>query len=368
MVRRWGVPFGARRVKRDGRSSSRAGAMAMGQPFGREVLASVIDRQRAVQVGMDGDAGSGIAPAAGAGLELEQAAVEWEGVVVPDGPLVFEAADAFELVRGRRRPPSRRGRVGEARIIAREKPVEHALRLGERAGLGEAEFTDEPILKGAKEAFDPAFPLRGGGGDPADAELLEGPADLRGFEGPLQLRGQGERRAGIAVKDPMPIGVGGGRDAIAADEAAEQAAIALRVLLRAEDASQDLSGGSIDGGMEDEPGAAVLEPGMVAAVHLDEQASLRHALPPATMAGRPTPAGAADPRGAEQALDGGAGHVQGFALREEFRELAIVAAGIGGARQPDEAGARRLRQAAGRGSAAVAMRERGEAVPANFGQ
>ena len=274
----------------------------MGEPCGRELLTPVIDRQRAVQVRVDGDAGSGITPAAGAGPELEQAAVEGEGIVVPDGPLVLEAADPVELVGGRSRPPGRlglRGRVREARIIAREKPVEHALRLGERAGLGEAEFGDEPILKGAKEAFDPAFPFRRGRRDPADAEFLEGPADLRGFDSPVQLLGEGERCAGIAMKDPMPIGIGSRGDAIAADEPAEQAEIALGVFLRTKDAGEDLSRRIVDGGVKHEPGAAVLEPGMVAAVHLDEQAGLGHALPSATMARRPTPAGTADPRCAE---------------------------------------------------------------------
>jgi len=340
MVRRWDVAFGTRREKLDGRSSSHARAMAMGQAFDGELLASVVNRQRAVQIRVDGDAGASITPAGWAGAELQRAAVEWEGIVVPDGALILEAADAFELVRGRRRAPGRlglRGRVGEARIIAREKSVEHALRLRERAGLSEAEFADEPILKGAKEAFDPTFPFRRGGGDPADAEFLEGSADLRGFDGPLQLRGQSERRASIAMKDPMPIGVGGRRDAIAADESAEQAEIALRVFLRAEDAGEDLSRGIVDGGMEHQAGPAVLEPGMVAAVHLDEQAGLGHALPAATMAWRPTPTGTADASGAEQALNGRARDMQGFALREQFRELAIVAACIGGARKSDEA-------------------------------
>lgn len=60
--------------------------------------------------------------------------------------------------------------------------------------------------------------------------------------------------------------------------------------------------------------------------------------------------------------------MQRFALSKELRELAIVAAGIGGARQPDEARASGLRQTSGRGPTAVAMRERGGAVPANFGQ
>jgi hypothetical protein len=339
--------------------------MAMGQPFRQELLASVIDRQRAVQVRVDGDAGSGITPAAGAGPELEQATVEGKGVVVPDGPLVLEATNAFELVGGRRRPPGRlglRGRVGEARIKAREKPVEHALRLGERAGLGEAEFGDEPILEGAKEAFDPAFPFRRGGGDPADAELLEGPADLRGFDSPLQLLGQGERRAGIAVKDPMPVGIGGRGDAIAADEAAQQAKIAMCVFLRAKDTREDFAGGIIDGGVEDEPGSAVLEPGMVTAVHLDEQASLGHALAAAAMPGWPARAGTTDASPAQQSLHGFPGHTDPLALCEQFGELMIVHAGVAAPREGEDTGADIRGEQTRGGSPAIAVGESGRAM------
>ena len=52
-----------------------------------------------------------------------------------------------------------RGGLGEASIVAREKTVEHALGLLERASLGQAQFHHEPILEGAKEAFDPALGL-----------------------------------------------------------------------------------------------------------------------------------------------------------------------------------------------------------------
>jgi hypothetical protein len=117
---------------------------------------------------------------------LQQTAIELDRVIVGDGPLVLEAADALEIGWGRRMAPCRLGmrrRMGEAGVIAREKPVEHALRLGERTGPSEAEFGDEPILKRAKEAFDAAFPFGGGGRNPADAEFLKGPADLRSLDG-----------------------------------------------------------------------------------------------------------------------------------------------------------------------------------------
>ena len=102
----------------------------MGQPLGGEALATVIDRQRPVQVRVDINARLGIGAAAGTGLELQPATVELDCVIVRDGALVLEAADPLEV--GGRGLPGRlgmRGRVGEARIVAREKPVEHALRF-----------------------------------------------------------------------------------------------------------------------------------------------------------------------------------------------------------------------------------------------
>jgi len=78
--------------------------------------------------------------------------------------------------------------------------------------------------------------LGGGGGDPADAQFLQGAADLRGGHHALQFLGETTWRAGIAMKEAMVVGVGGARDTIALDEAAEQEEIAMRVFLRAKDA------------------------------------------------------------------------------------------------------------------------------------
>lgn len=95
------------------------------------------------------------------------------------------------------------------------------------------------------------------GTEPADPQLLERPADLRGLGAALELLGQGERGAGIATKDPMPIGVDGRRQAIAPDELAEEEEVAVGVLLAAEDRSQDAAGGVINGRQQHEPRTAV---------------------------------------------------------------------------------------------------------------
>ena len=155
-----------------------------------EAVAAIGDGDGAVQMGVDVDVQPGIAAAARAGMQLEEAAIELDGVVVLDGPVVLEAADAIEVRARRRRAPGRRGvrgRLGKARIVAGEKPVEDLLGLGERAGLGEAQFNHQAILKGAEEALDAAFGLRRVSGDPADAEFPEGPADLGLARGSAEL-------------------------------------------------------------------------------------------------------------------------------------------------------------------------------------
>jgi hypothetical protein len=195
-----------------------------------------------------------------------------------------------------------RGRLREAGVVAGEKAVKDALGVLERPRLGEAQFDDEAILKGAKEAFDPALRLGRMGADPADAEFLECATDLGGLGPALELLGQAERGAGVAVEDPMPIGVGGPREAIAPDEVAQEEEVAVGILLEAEDSGQDAAGGIINGGQQHEPRATILQPGVLAAIHLDEEAGLRHALAATAMAGRPAGAWATDPGGAEEPL------------------------------------------------------------------
>jgi hypothetical protein len=159
-------------------------------------------------------------------------------------------------------------------VVAREEAVEHALGLGERPGLGEAELADQAVLEGAKEPLDPPLALWGVSTDPADAEFLEGAADLGGLGPALELLGQGERGAGVAMKDPVAVGVGGRGEAIAADELAEEPEVAMGIFLQAEDAAEDLARGVVDGGVEHETRPAIFEPGVVAAIHLDQEAGL----------------------------------------------------------------------------------------------
>jgi hypothetical protein len=328
----------------------------VGEPVCAEALPPVGDGEASIETRVDVDPRAGVAAPAGAGGELEEMPIDLDGVVVLDRALILEAADPLQVGWGG--APGRvglRGGPGEADIVAGEEAIEDALGVGERPGLREAEFADEAILKGAEEPLAPALALRRGGGDPANPEFLQRAADLGGLGGSEELLRQREREPGVRAKDAMAIGVGGDRDPIAADEAAQQEEVAVRIFLRAKDTAEDAAGGIVDGRMQDKARAAVLQPRMVTAVHLDEEAGLRHGRPaPAMPWGAPAP-GARQPMRAEEALHGRAGDVHALAFRQELGEVAIVAAPIGGAGQGQDSRPQRSREVPRGHAAAIPM-------------
>lgn len=327
----------------------------------REPLAPVGDGERAVEVRMDLDARPGVAAARRAWAQLEDAPIVQDGVIVLDRAQVFKTADAVQVRRGR--APRRLGMgwgMGEAGVVAWEKPIEDPLRLRERVRLGETEFADEAILKGAEEPFHAALALRRLGRDPANAQFLERPSDLGGLHRPVELVRQRQWEAGVPAKDPMAIRVGGGGDPMATEDLAEQEEVAVGIFLRAKDAAEDPSSRVVDRPMEDEAGTAVLQPGMVTAVHLDQEAGLGHGLTPTAVARWAVAAGSGNPVGPEEPLHRRAGDVHAFPFRQELGEVAIVAAGIRGARQGQGPGAESIGESAGRRPAPIAMSESGE--------
>ena len=354
----------SRRGPPSGRRPSREG-------LGGEALAAVIHGERAIEMRMHLDAQAGIAAAARPGLKLEDAAVELHGVIVLDGALVLEGADAVEVSLGRGRPPGRlrvRRGLREAGIVAWEKSVEDALGLREGTRLGEPELDDEAILQGAKEPLDPSLRLRGVRADPADTELLEGAPNLGGLRPALELFSHGERGAGIAVKDPVAVGVGDTGASIAAEQLAEEQEVPVRIFLQPEDAAEDSTGGVINGGVEHQPRPTCFEPGVMAAVHLDKEPGLGHAFTAAAMAGWAAGARAADPGRAEEPLHCPTRDPQAFALSEQLGEVVVVHVRIGGAGQGEDPGPNLLGEAPGRGPAAVPMGERREAPLAHAGE
>ena len=340
-------------------------AMRAGEPPGGDALSAIRDGEGAIQMGVEVDAQAGIAPAAGARSELEETPIKLNGVIVLDGAAILEAADGVEIgARGSGSPGRRgmRGGLSEARIVAQEKPGEHPGGLREGAGVGEAEFDHKAVLKGAEEALDPPLRLWRVSPDPRDAQLAERAPDLGLAWHTAELLVKGERGTGIRAKDAMAIGVHGRRETIAADELSKQEEVAVRILLETEDGPQHPARGVIDGGKEDEAGAAILEPGMMTAIELDEEPRLRHPVPASAMAWKATGAGTADARRAEQAMHGGAGEVDAFALGQELGQMAIIAALVAGPGQGEDPRSNGLRDASRGLAAAVAMGQSGQAV------
>ncbi len=331
----------------------------------------VIDGECAVEARVDIDAGLRIAPAAGTGTEMEQPISHLYGVVVGDRPPGLDAADHVERRRvGGRLPGGRgiRGAACEAGIVAWEKPVDHALCVGKSARAGEAKFRDEAVLKGAEEPFDATLRLRRLSCYPPNAQFRQRAADLRVIALALELLRQGGLYPRRRAKDAVAIGVGGPGDAVAAQELAEEEQIAVRILLEPEDGPDDASSRIINGGEEDQTWSAVLQPRMVAAVHLDEEAGLRHPFAPPPMAGRASGAWAAKPGSAEQTLDRPARQLQAFVSHQHFRQMMIVEAGIGRAREGEYPAADRFFEAPRRGTPAVPMGKRLETLLTQPGQ
>ncbi|HXX39917.1 MAG TPA: hypothetical protein VEP50_17495 [bacterium] len=126
--------------------------MAKRQSLGAKPRATTIDSQGAIQVRMDIDAGAGVAAGMGPGTPLQEGAVQLNRVIVPDGAAVLEAADTIKV--GWRRTPGRvqvRWGLGEACVVAWEKPLEHLLRIGERTRLRKPQLDHEAILEGSEE-------------------------------------------------------------------------------------------------------------------------------------------------------------------------------------------------------------------------
>ena len=289
-------------------------------------------------------------------------------VVVGDGPSVLEAADRLQRRRVRAGLPggTRIHRAArEAGIVAREKPSHHALRVEERARVGQSEFRDEAVLEGAKEPFNAAFGLGRVSCYPPNAEFCQSAANLRGVALALELlRERGLRRR---AKDAVAIRVDRPRDAIAAQHLAEEQEVPVRVLFEPEDGPEHTSGRIVNGGEEDQAWSALLQPRTTASIHLDE-AGLRHPLatsPVARWASGPRTPEAGRP---EQALDRPAREAQAVASHEHLRQVMIVEARIRRAGEREHPVADSLREASRGGLTAVPMDERREAQPAQPGQ
>lgn len=327
----------------------------------RQGAALVEDGQGAVEALMDLDVGPGVAAPVGTGEDLHAAWAEGHRIIGCDGPAVLEAEDRLGIQVGRPGAEGRRGLggvLGEARVEALQEVRQERLGAVDGVDAGQAHLRDEAILQGLEEPLDAAFGLGRGGGDPGDAELVEGATHLRGGAPSLQLFLQRGRATAVALEDLVLVGVDRDGQAVRTREGAQEEQVALGVLPFPEDGAEDPAGGIIDGGEQDHLRAALLEPGMVAAVKLHEQARLRHARAALAVPGRTAAPRAAEAGRAEDPAQSGAGERQRLALGQEFGEVEVVHLGVGGLGEGDDALTERGIQAARRGATAVPMDER----------
>jgi len=270
-------------------------------------------------------------------MNLQPLAVPLHDIVVADDAFVREAADAFEILRGR--APGffgMAGRASEAAIVIGDKLAQDGIGPLQIAGLGEAEFTGEAVLQDAPEAFDAAFGLGSLRGDEGNSELRQGAAELSG----LLMTGElfVERPViVIASEDATAIAIEGDRDTVAAQEALEQAKIAFRGFRREELRREDFAGSIVLHAQGGEQRAAALEPVVRRAVQLYEFTFASRAKAALTMSGRAAFARRADAVGSEQAAHGLTAEGEALLLHELLVEMVIVETGVARACQGEDA-------------------------------
>jgi len=249
---------------------------------------AVVERDAAIESLIDLHFGSGKTIATRLRMNLQAAAVPLHNVVVADDAFVGEAADAIQILRGR--TPGLLGIAGdasEAAVVIGDELPQYGVGRVEIAGSRQTEFAGETVLQHAPEALDAAFGLGALRGDEGDAELLESTAELSGLTLAGELFVNGPVIV-IAGEDAAAIAVEGDGDAIAAQEALEQAKIALGGFRGEELGGEDFAGGIILHAQGGEPRTAALEPIVGRAVDLDELAFASRAQAALTMSGRST--------------------------------------------------------------------------------
>src|SRR5882762_267257 len=299
---------------------------------------AVVERDAAVESLVDLNFRAGEAETAGLLGDLEALALSLHDVVVADDAVVEEAADAVQIF-GRETPGSLHfaRSAGEAAVVVGEEVAEHGIGGVQVASLSEAKFAGEAILEHAPEAFDAAFSLRTAGSDEGDAELLEGAAELRGLSFSRELFFH-RPEVVVADEDATVIAIKRERDAVAAQQLAEQREKAGGGFGGEELGGQDFSGGIVLHAERGQSRAAAFEPVMGRAIELDQFA----------FAGRSQTA---------LTMGGSAAEGEALDLAKFFAEVVIVEAGVGGAGQAQYSLAHRGRQATGTGLSAVGVRQ-----------
>jgi len=297
-------------------------------------------------------------------MNLQPLAIPLHDVIVADDAFVGEAADAFQILWSR--APGlfgSAGRASEAAVVIGNEPPQYGVGRVEIASIGQAKFAGETVLQHAPEALNASFGLGSLGGDEGDAELCESAAELSGWALAGELFVDGPVIV-VAGEDTAAIAVEGEGDAVAAQEAVEQAEIALGSFRGEELSGEDFAGSIILHAQGGEEGAAALEPVVGRAVELHEFAFAGRAQAALAMSGRAAFAWGAHAVGSEQAAQGFAAQRESFCFNELLVEMMIVETNVARACQSQDAVASGWRGAlVARAAAADVCQSRCAALP-----
>ncbi len=135
----------------------------------------------------------------------------------------------------------------------------------------------------------------------------------------------------------------------------------MGIFLVAKGRGEDLAGGVVDGREERQARGALVESGVRAAVELDEEPLLGHALPTAPVARGTSPSRAGHAGLAQDAAERGAREREAFPFAQELVQVVVVDAHVARGGQAHDAGADTIRDPVDGRPSAIAMDEGGHA-------
>src|SRR5947199_6553912 len=183
-----------------------------------------------------------------------------------------------------------RRRRGEGGSVVGHEDREEGLGGGRGGETPQAQLLDEAILERPVGALDPALRLRAVGAETVDVEGAEGAAELRESGATLGAI------AGLDMKDAEPVAVERHGLAVTLEVAPGREEVIERGLGVREAELHEAAGGVVDVDQQRAARAAILEPGVLAAIELDELAEGRLGAPAAdSSGGRAGPAGTQRP-------------------------------------------------------------------------
>lgn len=144
-----------------------------------------------------------------------------------------------------------------------------------------------------------------------------------------ELFGHGGRAIWRAPEDAVAIAIDGDGEALGLGQSAEEQEIAVRIFLLPKGGGADFASGVVDGGQQREARAPLVQPGMGAAVDLDQQASPGHPLASTAMPRGTTAARTPQSRRGQDATHRWARQRDPFSAGEQFGEMLVVEVGIG---------------------------------------